>query len=304
MNPIPLTFSLCHPFYTLLKPVNIPMKKRQTVSLVFMLFALFSCGGKPETSAIAEKAEILDPKVDLNELTSDFFKWWTYHSNSISLSSDFVGIDELSDTLGKKQYLEKLVSGKYIPLRLASDSGVEVYKLFQLDSSAYENIGSTIGNESMTNLKHFNMEGTPFPEFEFTDLVGNRYTNQTTQGKILILKTWFIGCVACVAEFPELNELVEKYRKRDDLIFLSLALDSQAELENFLKKKNFEYQVVPEQKEFIMGKLDLQIYPSHLIVDQNGTIAKVVNKASEMILFLEKELVEKRPSSPSPTSPN
>ncbi len=265
------------------------MNKQAPISRFLLLAALSSCGGKPEGIAVLGKVEILDPRVDVKELQSDFMKWWTYHSSMISLSSDFVGLDELSDTVGKKQFLEKLGTGKYIPLRLASDSEGETYKLLQLDSSANDGIGITMGNESMTNLKHFNMEGMAFPEFDFTDLDGNRYNNQTTQGKTLILKTWFIGCVACVAEFPELNELVEKYRKRDDLLFISLALDSRAELEEFLKKKDFDYAVVPKQEEFIKRKLDLQLYPTHLIVDKNGSIAKVLNKASEMSLFLEGE---------------
>lgn len=263
------------------------MKKLQLISFSFLVAAHFSFGGKSEAIA-----ETLDPQVNPMELQSDFMKWWTYHSNTIMLSSDFDGIDEQSNAVGKKEFLEKLGTGKYIPLRLASDSGVETYKLFLLDSSAHDGIGDTMGNESMTNLKHFNMEGMPFPDFDFIDLAGNRYNKQTTQGKILILKTWFIACKACIEEFPELNNLVQHYNKRDDLTFLSLALDTQAELEEFLKKRKFTYPVVAEQKEFIMGKLDLQIYPSHLIIDQNGSISKVVNKASEMILFLDK-LAEK-----------
>lgn len=271
------------------------MKKLQLISISFLVAALLSCGEKPEASADSTKVETLDPKVDVGVLQADFMKWWTYYSYSISLSSDFAGIDELSNPVEKKQFLEKLATGTYIPLRLASDAGIETYKLFPLDSSAYEFIGSTMANESMTSLKHFNMEGLPFPDFDFTDLAGNRYTKKTTQGKTLILKTWFIACKACIEEFPELNELVEKYQKRDDLIFLSLALDTPAELEEFLKKRKFTYQVVPEQKEFIMGELDLQIYPSHLIIGPNGAIVKVVNKASEMILFVN-ELTEKYPS--------
>ncbi len=86
------------------------------------------------------------------------------------------------------------------------------------------------------------------------------------------------------------------------MVFLSLALDSKAELESFLQKKDFEYKVVPNQKEFIEKKLNLHIYPTHLIVDKNGTIIKVVNKASEMISFLdnEKKLTEKIPPPPPP----
>ena len=216
-------------------------------------------------------------------------KWWTYHTDNISLSSNFVGLSEQSDTIDKNQFLEKLVTGNYIPLKIKSENKDKTYKLFKLDSNADKDIGTTIKNESLTNLKYFKMEGLPLPEFNFTDLNGNTYTNKNTNGKIIILKTWFIKCHACVAEFPELNEFVERYKQRNDVIFLSLALDSKTELENFLKKKDFEYQVVPNQREFIDKNLKLQIYPTHLIVDKNGTIIKVGNKASEMISFLENE---------------
>ena len=134
------------------------------------------------------------------------------------------------------------------------------------------------------------MEGTAFPAFDFVDLNGNRYNNANTKGKTIVLKTWFIGCAACVVEFPELNELVEHYEKREDIIFMSLALDDQQALKNFLEKKSFAYQVVANQKIFIGETLNLRNYPTHLIIDKNGIIRRVVNKASEMIEFLEKEV--------------
>jgi peroxiredoxin len=284
------------------------MRKTGTTAILisFVIFSilLFSCKEKEKTEkkSISEKVENLEPKIEFNEIDSDFIKWWTYHSHNISLSSNFTGLNEKSDTIDKKQFLEKLTTGNYIPLKIKSDDKVEIYKLFKLDSNADKSIGSTIKNESLTNLKHFNMEGLPLPEFNFTDLNGNKYTNENTKGKTIILKTWFINCKACVAEFPELNELVENYKQRNDMIFLSLAQDSKAELENFLQKKDFEYQVVPNQKEFIDKKLNLQMYPTHIIVDKNGTIIIVVNKASEMISFLEKEnkQTEKIPPPPPP----
>jgi peroxiredoxin len=284
------------------------MRKTETtpilISLVILSILLFSCKEKEKTEkkSISEKVENFEPKIEFNEIESDFIKWWTYHSYNISLSSNFTGLNEQSDTIEKKLFLEKLTTGNYFPLKIKSDDKVEIYKLFRLDSNADKSIGSTIKNESLTNLKHFKMEGLPLPEFNFTDLNGNKYTNENTKGKTIILKTWFINCKACVAEFPELNELVENYKQRNDMIFLSLALDSKAELENFLQKKDFEYQVVPNQKEFIDKKLNLQMYPTHILVDKNGTIIKVVNKASEMISFLESEnkQTEKIPPPPPP----
>src|SRR5690606_22334605 len=111
----------------------------------------------------------------------------------------------------------------------------EIYKLYKLDDNADKRIGSTIKLESTTIYGLSEIEGSPLPQFNFTDLNENIYTNENTKGKTIIIKTWFINCKACIAEFPELNEFVEKYKDRNDIIFLSLALDSKSELEAFLK---------------------------------------------------------------------
>ena len=282
------------------------MRTSILISLVILSILQFSCKEKEKTKkkSISEKVENFEPKIEFSEIESDFIKWWTYHSYNISLSSNFTGLNEQSDTIEKKQFLEKLTTGNYIPIKIKSDDKVEIYKLFKLDSNADKSIGSTIKNESLTIFNLFKMEGSPLPQFNFTDLNGNIYTNENTQGKTIILKTWFINCKACVAEFQELNEFVEKYKHRNDIIFLSLALDTKSELEKFLQQKEFDYKVVPNQKEFIIKKLYLNMFPTHLVVDENGTILKVVNKASELIAFLEngKESTDKKIPPPPPPS--
>jgi len=272
------------------------------IGIIILLTFLISCNEKVRTEKKSlSEVENPEPDVDLNEIESDFTTWWTYHSYNISLSSNFTGLNEQSDTIEKGQFLERLTTAGYIPLKMKS--GDNTYKLFKLNPDADKSIGSTIKNESLTILKHFKMEGLQLPEFNFTDLKGNIYTNENLKGKTVILKTWFINCKACVAEFPELNELVGKYRQRNDMIFVSLALDSKAELENFLQNKEFEYTVVPDQKEFIMTKLSLQTFPTHLVANKNGTIIKVVNKASELIAFLENEKQLTKKMSPPPPPP-
>lgn len=266
------------------------MRSSKIFSVIIIAIILFSCkeNDKKEKQLASDTIEILEPNVDVNELEADFMKWWTYYSYNISLSSNFVALNEKSDTIVKRQFLEKLITGNYIPIKVKSAPESKTYKLFELDANASKDIGKRVKIESQKSLKYFKMEGQQFPKFEFVDLNGNQYTNENTKGKKMILKTWFVNCKACVAEFPELNEFVEKYKERNDILFVSLALDTKSELESFLQKKDFEYEVIPNQKEFI-EKLNLQIYPTHIIVDENGSITKVVNKASEMIAFFENE---------------
>jgi peroxiredoxin len=131
------------------------------------------------------------------------------------------------------------------------------------------------------------MEDKNFPKFDFKDLNGIEYNNENTKDKIVILKCWFIACKACVAEFPELNELVLKYPNRNDIVFVSLALDSKEKLNQFLSQKVFNYATVADQKQFINNELGTNSYPTHLIVDRSGKIYKVVNRAGEMISALK-----------------
>ena len=112
---------------------------------------------------------------------------------------------------------------------------------------------------------------------------GKTYDRFTTKGKVLVIKCWFIRCVACLKEFPELNKLVDKYKDRNDMLFISLAIDSKQDLISFLNTKEFKYAVVPDKEKCITA------YPTHILIDKNGKIVKVVNGIDDLIPFIEKQ---------------
>ena len=279
-----------------------------TIRLIVLSFVLFSvCNvsckkelkvkttieNKEESEATSqppptEHREVSGTKVNIEALETSFRRWWAYHSENISISSNFIGVDQNFKEIDSKSFVDKLASGEFIPIKLKTIDGTDWYQLHQLSKSADQDIGKTIKNEALDHLKKFSMESSMFPLFDFTDLNGERYTNKSTEGKILIVKTWFINCVACVAEFNELNEFVEKNKNRKDIIFISLATDPEEDLEKFLEKKPFSYKVVPNQKQFIKNKLKTKLYPTHIVVNKNGTIGLVANKASEMISYVER----------------
>jgi len=270
------------------------MKKHILLSFSISILVIVSC---------SEKTDYGKPNVDSENIQNDYMKWWTYHSDNIILSSDFIAINDASKIITKEAFLKNLTSGNFIPLKLISKNDSTYYQLFKLNKSVNKNIKSTIKNTSSVSYKHYEMEGKYFPEFHFTDLKGDEYNNENTKGKIIILKCWFIKCAACVAEFPELNELVEKYQDREDIIFISLAFDSNDELKQFLLRKPFNYKVASVQAEFMQNDLAINAYPTHFIIDKTGMIQKVVNSADEMILELDESeilYVNKTQLSPPP----
>lgn len=253
------------------------MKKNKFIICTVFLLLLSSC---------AEKKEFGEPMVDVNTTTADFQSWWKYYNYKIVLSSDFVPINELGEEINKEEFLKTLTSGNFVPIELKSNTDKTYYKLFKLGDSSEKGINPIIKNEAIVNYAHFKQEGQKFPTFNFTDINGVDYTSENTKGKIVVLKCWFIHCKACVAEFPELNKLVKLYKDNDDIVFISLALDTKEQLEKFLEKKPFNYSVISEQRDFMSNKMGVSIYPTHFIINKEGNIEKVVNSSVELITAL------------------
>jgi len=257
------------------------MKKYTLFLLFVVLIATISCSRKPNYGS---------PNVDFESIEKSQSLWWTYQNKNIILSSNFIALDHSANRISKDLFLKNLATGDFIPLKLTSTDSI-YYQLFKLDQKSDKSIPDVIKSVAEEAYKNFKMEGTAFPKFDLTDLNGVQYTNENTKGKIVVLKCWFIACAPCIEEFPQLNELVEKYKNRTDIVFISLAFDSKEKLEPFLQKKPFRYTVVPDQKQFTFYDLDVKSYPTHIIIDKEGIIRKVVTSADEMTDALENNVL-------------
>jgi peroxiredoxin len=257
------------------------MRKYISFLLSVVLMATISCSRKPNYGS---------PNVDFESIKKSQSLWWTYHNKNIVLSSNFIALDNLSNRISKDLFMKELITGNFIPLKLISKDSI-YYKLYKLDQTSDKSIPDVVKSVADEASKNFRMEGTVFPKYSVKDLNGFEYTTENTKGKIVVLKCWFIACAPCIEEFPRLNELVEQYKNRNDIVFISLAFDSKKKLEPFLLKKPFRYAVVPDQKQFTFYDLDIKSYPTHIIIDRNGIIRKVVTSADEMITALEHDVL-------------
>ena len=257
------------------------MKISISLLFIFVQISTFSYAQKSKNDSLQ-----IQPKI----LLKDFQHWWNYTYKFVNLSSDFKALDSESKIISKEMFLKSLSTGNYIPLLISTNESPEVYKLYKLKPSDNSSIKSTVKDLGQTEYERFTREGTKIPKFNFTDLNGKIYTNQNTKGKILVLKCWFIHCGSCVAEMPALNLMVAKYRNRKDILFVSLAYDSKAQLKDFLYKKVFDYAVVPVKENYMEKQLKVTAYPTHFIINKDGIIKKIVDRQDRLAQALIKEV--------------
>lgn len=252
---------------------------KKSIIIITLLFFTFSFG----------QNKFGNPEVNPIQIQKTFKDWSTYQKENIMLSRDFVALNLLSKQISKESFLNELVNGNYIPIRLKSTDSIYYYKLFKIQPKSDTSIKATINQEAFDALKNFEMEGKPFPKFSFNDLEGNLVSNETMKGKIIVIKCWYIHCAACIKEFPEVNKLVEKYKDRKDILFISLAEDTPEQLKVFLPRKPLSYSVIPNMKEYMNEALQLNAFPTHFILNREGSIAKVLNNYQSLEVALAKE---------------
>ena len=277
------------------------MKQLFTLLILCTLQIMLSCNNvdstklskkQPNETASANNAQSHSDTVfyyNADEILKDFMTWYTYTYYNVRLAQDFIGVDADSSRIDKTAFLNHLATGNYVPFKIRLQDNLPVYQLYKLNKPD-QDIQNTIKQSALNEMSHYRWEGKELPGYGFTDLNGKVYNRSTTKGKILVLKCWFIRCVACVKEFPELNKLVDEYKDRNDILFISLATDSRQDLLSFVHKNEFKYAVVPDKEEYMSEQLSVTSYPTHLLIDKNGKIVKVVNAVNDLIPFLKKEV--------------
>lgn len=248
------------------------------------LFSVASCQQK-----VPHGDALLTPGVILKDQQNFVNYWFTL----MDLSPDFIGLDTLSKEIPKGQFLKQVASGNYLPVRLASDStSLEYYKLYKIDDPVDSYIKLMLRTIGAEDYKNFEWEGKPLPQINYTDLEGKKYNSDSIKTKILVLDFWFIGCTTCVRDMPKLNELKAQYSNRKDILFAAIAFDKENALRKFMKKTDFQYDIISDTSSYLGKILGVSSFPTDVII-KNGKIVKILDdeyhSLPDLRMILKKE---------------
>lgn len=118
-----------------------------------------------------------------------------------------------------------------------------------------------------------NLINTPLTDFTLTGLDKKVLQLKALKGNVIVINFWFTTCGPCIHEIPFLNTLVEN-NKNKAVIFIAPAPDNEKQVTRFLLKNNFSYRVVPSALTFI-NAINVENFPTHLVVDKDGIIRRV-----------------------------
>lgn len=188
--------------------------------------------------------------------------------NKKKLSMAKLPIYGLDGKLIKSETAQAMMeSMDYIPQYYSDNAGdVVAVQLIKMPEAQKRRIAEFMARQKELEA----LVGTNAKHFEATDMDGNPINLSDMKGSVVAINFWFIGCKPCIMEMPELNDIVQKF-EGENVKFIAVALDSKGSLRAFEEKRAFNYNIVPDGRS-VAKIYDIQGYPTHCIIDQEGKI--------------------------------
>ncbi len=141
------------------------------------------------------------------------------------------------------------------------------------------------------------IKGAIPPSFEAKFLDGDKSFSLLDHfGKVVAIDFWATWCGPCMAVMPQLKELHEKYKGSDDVVFLTVSLDTDKErLQETMKKEGIEFPVIfsgEGWQDSISQAFGVSSVPSSFVIGRNGRFAAERMHGAQLASGIEAALKE------------
>jgi cytochrome oxidase Cu insertion factor (SCO1/SenC/PrrC family) len=144
--------------------------------------------------------------------------------------------------------------------------------------SGYAQNNSSLLNGRSSKIpesSNYNSKSVDSFDFNWTvnDLNGKEVRLSQYKGKVIFLTFWATYCGICRGELPKIQSLWSSLRERDDIAFLLVSKDDEAEMvKKFLNKNAYNFPVFMRIRGQSAKAFRGQNLPVTYVIDQNGKI--------------------------------
>lgn len=135
------------------------------------------------------------------------------------------------------------------------------------------------GGDTSPHLNLDLMETKGIPDFALKRLDGSEFKMSETRGKAVLLNFWASWCDPCVAEFPSLLKLIERFK--GELILVAVSADEeQTDIETFMKAFKADspwLEVLRDPKREVIEKMfGTKVLPESYVIDTKGKLVRKI----------------------------
>ncbi|MBI2427482.1 MAG: redoxin domain-containing protein [Ignavibacteriales bacterium] len=144
----------------------------------------------------------------------------------------------------------------------------------------FDSVYALAKNEAVKELKaklKKEIVDRPSIDFELKSIDGSIVKLSDLKGKVVVLDFWATWCGPCLASFPTLQKVYDKYKENPNVKILTLNTwervkpeDREQHVKNFMEKNKYTFPVLFDTD--VVSRYEVEGIPTKFIIDQNGRV--------------------------------
>ena len=113
----------------------------------------------------------------------------------------------------------------------------------------------------------------PAPRFHATTTSGEKFTNESIKGKVVLFEFWATWCGFCDHEAPYVDQIAKEFAGKG-LIMLAIDVgESKKTVKRYLDAHPRSVPIVMMEDTNLAAMYQANVYPIYVLIDRDGTIA-------------------------------
>ena len=113
----------------------------------------------------------------------------------------------------------------------------------------------------------------PAPRFNATTTNGEKFSNVSIKGKVVLLEFWTTWCVFCAEEAPFVDKINHEFEGKDLLVLAVNVGESKKTVKKYLEQHPRNVKVVLTDDTNLAAMYAATVYPIYVVIDRDGNIA-------------------------------
>jgi thiol-disulfide isomerase/thioredoxin len=113
----------------------------------------------------------------------------------------------------------------------------------------------------------------PAPRFNARTLEGEKFTNDSIKGKVVLLDFWTTWCIYCFEEAGLVDQLNREFRDKGLIVLAVNVAESKKTVKKYLETHPRTSRIVLTDDTNLAAMYEATVYPIYVVIDRDGNIA-------------------------------
>jgi thiol-disulfide isomerase/thioredoxin len=113
----------------------------------------------------------------------------------------------------------------------------------------------------------------PAPRFHATTTSGEKFTNESIKGKVVLFEFWATWCGFCDHEAPYVDQIAKEFVSKGLIVLAVDVGESKKTVKRYLEAHPRGVPIVLMEDTNLAAMYQANVYPIYVLIDRDGTIA-------------------------------